>query len=260
MADIPGFWKGGPHEPIAVEAAWREFVRSVGGSVVEELVGKQPVFENADFAFLQNGVVAELKEIETEFSNSQTFKSRLETLVADIEKEQADLPPLPADAEENLSGHMQSRFVRLFRPQLARILKKANRQIRETKAHFGIASNTGILLLVNDGFTSLSPLLIRAQVAELLVHSYTSIDCCIYLTVNRYVALRGSPEPVLLWAPVYSDRDPEWLIDFVNKLGSDWFAYLERTIGPFSSPIRESENDVFLQGSHSILLPGENDG
>jgi hypothetical protein len=260
MADIPGFWKGGPHEPIAVEPAWREFVRSVGGSVVDELVGKQPAFENADFVFLQNGVVAELKEIETEFSNSEAFKNRFQTLVEDIKNEQGDSKASPTDSENRLSGQMQSRFVRLFRPQLARILKKANRQIRETKASFGIASNTGVLLLVNDGFTSLSPLLIRAQVSELLVHSYTSIDCCIYLTVNRYVALRDSPQPVLLWAPVYSDRDPEWLLEFVNQLGRDWFAYLERTIGPFTSPIRQSENDVPLQGSQSILLPGENDG
>lgn len=73
MNTIPGFWEGGPHSPIAVEATWRDFVRGANGSVVEDLLPKQRTFENADFAFLDSSVIAELKEIETEFSSSAGF-------------------------------------------------------------------------------------------------------------------------------------------------------------------------------------------
>lgn len=38
MSSIPGFWEGGPHDSIAVEESWREFVRSVEGDVVDDLL------------------------------------------------------------------------------------------------------------------------------------------------------------------------------------------------------------------------------
>ena len=44
MPSIPGFWGGGPHDPIPVEGSWREFVRSVLGAVGDDLLSerKQP--------------------------------------------------------------------------------------------------------------------------------------------------------------------------------------------------------------------------
>jgi hypothetical protein len=67
--EIPGFWKEGPHKPLLVEATWRDFVRSVGGSVIEDLVPEPRDFQNADFLFPNESVVAELKEVETEFTS-----------------------------------------------------------------------------------------------------------------------------------------------------------------------------------------------
>jgi hypothetical protein len=103
---------------------------------------------------------------------------------------------------------------------LTRILKKANAQIKETKAHFGVETATGIALIVNDGFTSIGPDMVRNLIGQILTSSYSSVDCCVYLTVNRYIEIVGSDVPRLLWAPMYSDRASDSLASFVNDLGS----------------------------------------
>lgn len=252
--EIPGFWQGGPHEPIHVEDAWRDFVRSIGGTVVEDVIPEPRTFENADFAFLSKSIVAELKEIETEFSSTAAFEKGFSLLMRRLFAENPDWRPALFGGDDDYPEWFHSDFVRIFRPPLQRILKKANKQICETKEHFEINLPSGTLLLVNDGFTSISPALVRGLAGDILTHSFSSIDCCIYLTVNRYVAIGGSDEPKLLWAPMYSDRASDELVEFINALGRQWFDFLELRVGPFTSRT-ETENSDLLQGSESIVHP-----
>jgi len=259
MPDIPGFWQGGPHVPVLVEAVWAEFVPASGGEVVSKLVPNSPSFENADYLFRSAQVVAELKEIETEFSSSKAFLWGLAQLHHRVFAENPSWRPLFFGGDGKYPSWFYPEFVRLFRPPISRILKKANRQIRDTKSHFGIATPTGVLLLVNDGFTSLGPDLIQSLASDLLLHSYSSIDCMVYLTVNRYVEIRGSDVPRLMWAPVYSDRAADSLVAFVNDLGRKWFKFLEEKIGPFSDRT-ETEDRSTIVGAQSIVLPDEHVG
>lgn len=258
MADIPGFWQGGPHDPIEVETTWRDFVRAMGGTVVDDVMPQLREIENADFAFLDASVVAELKEIETEFSAAPAFRTGFDTLMHKLVTEDPEWRPILFGGTGQEPAWFTTEFVRLFRPPLSRILKKANRQLRETKAYFGIDAPTGILLLVNDGFTSVGPDLIRALTSDLLLYSYSSIDCCIYLTVNRYVEIAGSDEPKLIWAPTYSDRASDTLVSFVDELGRNWYNYLEGKIGPFTSRAEIPQEANPLSGAKSIVLPSQN--
>ena len=168
-------------------------------------------------------------------------------------------PPL-FGGEDGYPAWFEHEFVRLFRPPLSRTLKKANRQLRDTKTHFDISSETGVLILVNDGFTAISPEFVIALASDLLVNSYSSISCCIYLTVNRYIEVLESDEPKLLWAPVYAETAPESLVDFVNNLGRRWFDFLEMKIGLFTSRSEISSGADILRGSKSIRLPYEDCG
>lgn len=261
MTTIPRFWEGGPHDPILVEPTWQEFVRSISGTVMEDVLPHPRNFENADFAFHDSGVVAELKEIETEFSSSAAFRSGLDALIRKLIEEEPNWRPPLLGGNEEYPKWFYSEFIRLFRAPLARILKKANRQVRDTKNYLRITSATGILLLVNDGFTAIGPEPIRALTSNLLLHSYSSIDCCIYLTVNRYVELAGSCEPRLLWLPTYSDRAEDSLVAFVDAMGRRWFDHLEAKIGPFTSRCELPQSEAqMLRGAKSIVLPNKNVG
>ncbi len=235
----------------------QKFVRSLGGIVVHDVIPEPRNFQNADFAFLDEGVIAELKEIETEFSSTAAFREGFKTLMHELLDEQPEWRPDLFGGDGKVPGWFHPRLVRLYRPPLSRILKKANRQLRETKTHFGVTSDTGTLLLVNDGFTSISPEFVRAQVSELLSHSYSSISCCIYMTVNRYVEFPGDPEPKLLWVAAYGDTAPDSLVAFVDDLGRKWFDFLEGELGPFAPRSELPVSEDTLRGTSAIRLPGE---
>lgn len=257
MRDIPSFWQDAPPETVAVEPLWQDFVRSFGGLVVHDVVPEPRSFHNADFAFLDQGVIAELKEIETEFSSTEAFRGGFKTLMQSLVTEKPEWRPALFGGDGKVPAWFMSELVRLCRPPLSRILKKANRQLRETKIHFGVNSETGVLLLVNDGFTSISPEFVRAQVSELLLHSYSSISCCVYLTVNRYIEFPGDQEPKLLWVTAYSDTAPDSLVSFVDDLGRRWFDFLEGKVGPFASRSEVPSSAEVLQGTSAIRLPSE---
>jgi hypothetical protein len=259
MPTIPGFWLQGPHDPLPVEPTWREFVQLAGGELVSNHLSGSPTFENADYFFPATSAVAELKEIETEFSRSKGFLHKLHELLERLLREDPNWRPPLLGGDGKYPEWFGREFLRIFRPPISRIIKKANRQIRETKKHLGIQSPTGILLLVNDGLTTLGPELILSLACNLLMNTYSSIDCFVYLTLNRYVGIAGSNVPRLLWIPMYSDRAQESLVHFVNSLGGIWFTFLECKIGPFTTKLETPYGDI-IKGSKSIVLPNEKRG
>ena len=256
MAEIPGFWDVGPHDPLQVEETWHRFVRSTNGLVVADLLPASPPFDNADYFFETPKVVGELKEVRTEFTNTPAFSNGLGKLFERILRENPNWKPELLGGDGSYPEWFRSEFIRLVRPPISRILKKANRQIRETKDYLKIDAPAGVLFFVNDGFTGMAFDLINALACDLLVHSYSSIDCFVYLTVNRYIAIQGSDIPRLVWHPAYSDRANESLVDFINDLGSKWGDFLETEIGPFTDRMK-TEDSTIMQGARAIVLPNE---
>lgn len=98
--------------------------------------------------------------------------------------------------------------------------------------------------------------IVIALACDLLTNSYSSIDCFLYTTINRYVEIEGSNEPKLLWVPIYSDKSPNELVSFIDNLGMLWFDFLENELGKFTSRIK-TENRNILKNSKSIILPSE---
>ena len=254
MENLSDFRQDSTHSLIAVEQIWRDFVRFIGGTVIEDFLPQPRQFQNADFSFLENSIFAELKEIETEFSKAPAFFREYEALLSKLISENPEWRPALFGGQNHYPSWFNTEFIRLFRPPLLRILKKANRQLRETKSHFGINSPTGILLLVNDGFTTIGPDLIRALISDILLHTYSSIDCFIYLTVNRYIKIEGYEEPMLVWVPTYSCRASDALVHFVDDLGRKWHDFLETNTGPFTSKSEVPQESNILKNSQSIVI------
>lgn len=254
--DIENFWKDAPDVVLDVEKSWNEFVESINGKRVDSYLSKSPVFNNADYIFLGDQVIIELKEIKTEFSRQPAFYEKLTLLVEQLAKEDENWRPSLLGGDGAYPAWFIDEFVRIFRPPMSRILKKANKQIKETKDHFDINNQKGTVIIVNDYFTSLDPKFVIKIIVDLLIHSYKSIDCMIYLTVNRYVRIEGDNEPKLIWVPIYSDRADENLHFFINDLGRKWYDYLETKIG-FTSR-RETESGDYLLSAKALLLPHEN--
>lgn len=149
-------------------------------------------------------------------------------------------------------------YLRIYRPPISRILKKANKQIRETKEHLGLSKSRGVLVLVNDSFTTLEPNFVLMVVADLLCTSYSSIDCFVYTTVNRYVEVEGSDLAHLLWTATYSERAEDSLVSFVDQIGARWFDFLEPRVGPYSDRVVTPHSDNPLdKRMKAIAVPGD---
>jgi len=250
-------WNG-PHVPLPVEATWRDFVRASGGEVIEDWLPEPRTFANADFFFREAGVVAELKEIETEFSSGKAFEQAFGAMMERLLREDPEWKPQQYGGSGRFPSWWLEEYLRIFRPPIARTLKKANKQIRETKNHLAVENHRGILILVNDSFITLEPHFVRMIAADLLCSSYSSIDCLIYITVNRYVEVPGSDLAHLLWIPTYSDRADDGLVEIVDRLGHQWFDFLEQKIGPFTDRtiIPHSKDSPPLQ-TQAIFVPGD---
>lgn len=256
MASIVGFWDVGPHDPIPVESTWKKFVNSANGKVVSDILPSAPNFNNADFIFSDAKVVCELKEIQTEFLETERAYKGVKDLHERLFIENPKWKPKILGGTEGYPPWFIEEFFRLARPSIARIIKKANIQIRETKEHFSINEPTGVLIFVNDGFTAFPVDIVAALCGDILTQTYSSIDCFLYLTVNRYVEIVGSNEPKLLWVPSYSSRAHDSLVDFIDDLGRKWFDFLEKEIGSFTSRTETGVRDV-LKNSKAIILPKE---
>jgi len=253
--DIENFWKDAPDVLLEVEPSWNEFIESTSGERVDLHLSKSPTFDNADYIFHNDGVVIELKEITTEFSKQPSFNEKYMTLIKKVMEKDKNWRPYFLGGDGTFPSWYYRDFIRIFRPPISRILKKANKQIKETKSFFNIKSQRGIIVIVNDGFNSLEPKFILGIITELLNHSYTSIDCIIYTTVNRYMEIEGTDEPKLIWVPFYSDRVDDEFHLFVDDLGRKWFDYLEQKIG-FTSR-EESDEFNYLSSAKAIMLPSE---
>lgn len=259
MTDISNFWDIGPHDSLPVEATWHEFVRSSNGKIVADFLSHPPSFNNADYFFPNMQIVAELKEIQTEFMASEASRKGFDALLHRLVAEDSQWRPALFGGDGSYPSWFRSEFIRLARPPISRILKKANLQIRETKIHFNISHPTGVLFFVNDGFTGLAPDIVHTLACDLLTNSYSSIDCFVYLTLNRYVELPDSNEPKLLWLPTYSDRADDSLVNFIDALGKKWFEFLEQKIGGFTSQ-SVTEDRSILRNSKAIALPEKSRG
>lgn len=241
--DLPD-WLQKPALPT--ERTFDRFVQNVGGQKISDILPGNPSFQNADYLFRSENVIAELKTLQTDFGITDSFRDKhIKLLQNYISDGRMTFGAIFRSAER--PKEYSKDLLRLFRPALCRILKKANQQIKETKKELSLVDNSGILLLVNDDFISLEPQFITSILCEILTHSYSSIDAFVYLTLNHYVDIPGNDYANLLWVPVYSERAPSSLTDFVNKLGSQWFNFLEIEVGEFDNKIVTDDPSVILQ-------------
>lgn len=226
---------------VADEPHWNVFVPLAGGELVAPLIKRQGV-ANADYLFRGSKVIAELKVLATEFSHSKEMLAKVDNL---IEK----YPNVDPDDERE---PLRRELLNELRKPLQRIINKANRQIKNTKAELKLPDYRGVLICVNDGFRRVPPGFVQGLIGDILAGtSYTSTTAVIYQT-NHYVEIVESPYAALLWAPMYSDRAGDDLVEFINDLGRKWRAFAEENDGPYDT----SEERDFISMSEVSVVTG----
>jgi hypothetical protein len=187
-------------------------VKQLNGTVLDEMLYR-PNFANADYWFPGYRVVAELKCLTEDLSTKEEFNESVAVLYTSWIKRGL----IPRTTQEQVQFNLRDiptkcarEFIEPIKKRLeASTVKKANRQIKETKLHLNAPDAKGLLLLVNDGNYMLPPTMMMYLLARILRGKYSSIDSVIYFSANEMTSAPGVPTPSLFWIDgVVPGREP----------------------------------------------------
>jgi hypothetical protein len=205
------------------ERFFDEFVESVGGELLKKRFDKSPTFNNADYFFEKGNVIAKLKSLKTDF----TFNSpeRLKKLQNIFDKwyEHGQITSIMISNPELLPPDFKLQTLRLFRKPIEGILKKASKQIKDTKKELGLENAKGLVIIFNDGFYGLTPKATIAVIGDVLRSQFPAIDGFVYITLRKRIDIPNDEHKRIVWLPKYREAENVVLGDFVNWLGECWF-------------------------------------
>ncbi len=210
-----------------IEKDFDKFFQEIGFNKVSDFVGKSPSFENADYIETMQKIIVELKVIDKDFFEGGGVIHRLNTIVT-----------VPKKIDENGFGLYEFKLPPKNREgvhdsveePLRRIIKKANRQIKETKRVLLNENGLGFLLLALNFRNSIDPETFRKLAGDLLSREFSSIDGFIICTPTwgAYDKATGLEHPLCLPTTPYGGSEyarqaciyigQKW-VDFGNKGG-----------------------------------------
>lgn len=165
--------------PRITESFVDKAVEKIGGRRLEE-IEKREGFQNADY--ILPGAVSELKIIEEEGLQKVSRQNKIKKLLADryILPEEVDIDI------RRIPDEIKPEFRQILGGPIQTAVKKAAKQIKETKAHLKKKLDFGVLIAVNNGYGSLPH-----DEFERLVLSYarkdtSQIDFVICSTVDHH--------------------------------------------------------------------------
>jgi hypothetical protein len=233
------------HPYLDVEPFFDEVIARAGGYRVDTLIPRHRTFDNADYYFESEGVFAELKVLE---SDPQEDK-RLSAHLGKLYKEYADagrVPPLSRTQRfarsELLPIEAQWRLLQPLKRRLQVPVKKAAKQLKETKEAFKRINDVGLLILVNEGSALFQPTWVFYFLHHLFRGGYSGIDHVVYCSVNVPASVPDIPDGARVWLSAAVEGRKSIPDRFVQLLSSCWRAALEQKLG-ISLPLINFNND-----------------
>ena len=141
---------------------------------------------------------------------------------------------------KNLPEKMQWELLRIYSEPVRRVIKKANRQIRDTKTHLKMPQALGLVLIVNDGNYTLEPEHFAFAAHQSLTTDYSNIHGASLVTVNMNANKAGIPTVLKLWMDYERNNTDKIDTDFVLRLRNAWIKHYSLITGE-SIPVLNEE-------------------
>jgi len=173
-----------------LEHAFDAMFFNIGFQRVSDMVGQSPDFKNADYIRMDQKVIVELKIIDKDFFKDGGIIDRLHGFIPIREDGRTDLPPnSPGQYHFTLPPtNRESRHDTIEEP-LRRVLKKANRQIKETNQRLLNGEGLGVILIALNMETRIQLNVITALAESLLAIEFSSIPG--FLVCDPVLAING---------------------------------------------------------------------
>jgi hypothetical protein len=233
------------HPYLDVEPFFDEVIKRAGGYRVDSLVPANRTFENADYYFESEGVFAELKVLQYDAHEDERLKARLAKVYKDFAKAGKVPPLLPKQRfarSELLPMDVQLDLLRPLKRRLQSPVKKAAKQLKETKRAFNRENDFGLLILVNEGSALFRPSWVFYFLHHLFRGGYTSIDQILYCSVNVPASVPGNPDGARIWLSATVMGRKKIPDSFLQLLQSCWGDTFEQKLG-FRLPVVKFNND-----------------
>lgn len=221
MSDSPPFVPD-PETDHASEDIFSRAVEAFGGYPVRSLLAGEPNGLNADWAFPNERVIIEHKQLEADFRKAPAFREReIRLRLGYASSGRANMFGQPHDRSE-----FGRDYIKLYQKPVGQIIRKARAQIRATKNDLGWPDAKGVVVVSNRHATELLPLAWCMILEAILNADYPEIHGIIYVT-NHYVETPGSDLANILWCPVYRTLEgiepPDGLMQFVDDFGATFY-------------------------------------
>jgi hypothetical protein len=236
---------------IEVEQAFNDYVKSIGGELVSELLPKSPNCDNADYLFRKNqpeAVIVELKCLTKDLLR-EGYQEKLDSLFDEWVNRRL-IPPFWGQhrfMSRNLPQECQRELFSLLGTRIKKDIHAASKQIKQTKSHFGLNDAKGLLLLVNDGNYSLESNLVLHLTDRAFRSCGSGINSIIYFTVNMTSRVPGIDRDVLVWVPAQREGIPSISHEFLDWLRDGWLRFYERMIGEPVPTVTAKDNQLIEQ-------------
>ena len=236
---------------VDIAETFAELVRDHGGVVLDDKLPKSPDFENADYVFHFEKIVAELKCLTEDNIYSRENQAKANLLIQEwYDAGKIKTTKIDDQAWDELPRELQNKIFEVTTKSIKRRIQKANAQIRETKQALRLDDYLGLVVLANDGINSLPPAAFIHAAQLALSRDFSEIKYFIYLTANLFTKLRGVPMPVVFWIAFDMQKGPKMDASFVDRLGANWRRLVTRKTGLPS--VEQELNDIegFWRAKH----------
>lgn len=220
---------------FSVEDEFAEAIKTIGGVRITDVLGRVPGHLNADFAFIADSVVAELKCLDKDQINEEGIIEKASKLYAE-ELTTGKAPVVVFGTVQMSTAGFSQDYVRkianLYRVPIERVVSKAENQIAQTSGPLNIREPIGLLLLANNNHSALDPSHIAALLHEILSKpDYASIDIAIVFSGNLAAAMPGTSQRVDYWIPIVRSEVAPATNEFLGRLRDAWHSRLEHLFG-----------------------------
>ena len=212
-----------------LESAFNEFVKSVGGELIGDLLpsNQSVTSKNADYLSRQQNVIAELKCLQKNFYETEEDKERV------YKKLETRIRNGPLTEEDVFNEDGALRIFETIKADIKRTLEgvfhQAKKQIKQTKDVLQMPDAKGLLFLANEGnyFYQFSTKIFTDILDELFESDPRSIEGYAFFATNKVTEHKQN---VIIWIANSTSKDPAY-DKFVDELGRKWSEFVSTKTG-----------------------------
>lgn len=225
-----------------LESKFRGFAEGLpGAEYIDDcdLTLHQQAAEKADFFLNDRGIICEIKSLENDpaWKGDQFLQKILKRpdspIVVGRVGLRAFLENFP-DPEE-----LTREFSKRLTSSVEGTVKKANRQIRSTKAEFGLQDSRGLLVLLNERVPLFDPSTLQRTLEGVLTKrkkngtvAFSQVECVLVICSNHHKVIQGQTWGFLIIIENGSVSGSELVADYAEFLTEQWADFLGIPLKP----------------------------